>query len=728
MRRHFLSAGAWGLALAVLAQPFAAQHADPASGYTFRSNTDLVLVNVSVRDAKGDPVRGLKPEDFTVLENGKEQKLVSFDVEDVTAAPQVATALPSAVAAVVASAPPATPAVPSGLKPVPITPADARNKRLVVIFFDFTGMQPEEVERSVSAAQKFVAGQMTPEDIVAVASFNTALKVDQDFTTDKTLLQRALARYSANAGAGYDAGSTGTTEGTPGDNNAFTPDDSDFNTFNTDRKLQALESLCDALAGVPQKKSVIYFSSGVTRNGVENQTTLRASINAAVRANVAIYSVSAVGLEAMPPGGGAQTASLRGTSAYSGQATLSQNDASFAASETLSTLATDTGGKAFLDTNDFSGVFRKVQDDTSSYYILGYHSSDRTQDGRFRRITVRTTRKGVRLDFRRGYYAPTDFAHANRTQREDQLQSELDAEMPATDISIYVAAAYFRLDDNRFFVPVSVVVPGSEIPFVASSAQEKATLDVMGQVRDAASKFPVGNVRETVKLAVDASRNLARKNVQYNTGFILAPGNYVVKFVVRENETGKVGSFEATFAVPDLRKSPSKSAGKSGGGIKMSAVVISNQLAPMGKANRESPLVRDGSEIVPNITHVFGSGQHMYLYYEVYDPQKADPQRNDPQQPVPAAGAGTDKAKAKQPKNAVRVLSSVAFLRNDVKAFETPLVEVQQTNPDRRAALFQMDVPLEKLPAGYYTCQVTTVDDSAGTFSFVRFPILIKDR
>jgi VWFA-related protein len=709
MYRHLISAVACSLAMAVLVQPFAAQQADSASGYTFRANTDLVLVNVSVRDAKGESVRGLKPEDFTVLENGKEQKVTSFDVEDVSAAPQSVTALPAPAISAVSSA---TTAAKPVAKTLPITPEEARNKRLVVIFFDFTGMEPEEVGRSVSAAQKFVATQMTPEDIVAVASFNTALKVDQDFTTEKTLLQRALAHYSANGGAGYDAGATGATEGTPGDNNAFTPDDSDFNTFNTDRKLQALESLCDALAGVPQKKSVIYFSSGVTRNGVENQTTLRASINAAVRANVAIYSVSAVGLEAMPPGGNAQTASLRGTSAYSGKATMSQNDTSFAASETLSTLATDTGGKAFLDTNDFSGVFRKVQADTSSYYILGYHSSDRTQDGRFRRITVRTTRPGMKLDFRRGYYAPTDFAHANRGQREDQLQSELDAEMPATDISIYVAAAYFRLDDNRFFVPVSVVVPGSEIPFVASSDQEKATLDVMGQVRDAASKLPVGNVRETVKLTVDANRSLAHKNVQYNSGFVLAPGNYVVKFVVRENQTGKIGTFEAPIAVPDLRKQPGKS------GVKMSAVVISNQLAPMGKASRESPLVRNGSEIVPNITHVFGAGQHMYLYYEVYDPQKAQPAAAD-------AGAGANKP---QPlKNAVRVLSSVEFLRNDVKAFETPLVEVQQASPDRHAALFQMDVPLEKLPAGYYTCQVTTVDDSAGTFRFVRFPILIKD-
>lgn len=695
----------FALALTLFAQPFAAQQSSNQSGYTFRSSSDLVLVNVTVRDKQGNPVRGLTADDFTVFEDGKQQKVASFDVEDVGAPKlELATAPPEPATSAPAAAAPAKPP-----PKAPIAPMDARNKRLVVLFFDFTGMEPGEAERSVAAAEKFITQQMTPEDVVAVVRFQTALTVDQDFTSDKALLQRALARYLGTGPAGYEAGATSDTEGAANDNNAFTADDSDFNTFNTGRKLQALESLCAALAHIPQKKSVIYFSSGVTRNGVENQTQLRATINTAVKSNVAIYSVSAVGLQALPPGGAAETASLRGTSAYSGRATEAQYDQNFAASETLSTLAGDTGGKAFLDTNDFSGVFRKVQEDVATYYVIGYRSTDRTLDGRFRRITVKTTRKDAKLDYRRGYYTATDFTHANKQQREDQLQSELDAEMPATDLSVYLAAAYFRLDNDRFFVPVSIVVPGSEIPFVKASDQDKATLDVIGQVRDADSRFPLASARETVKLAVSSGRNVARKNVQYNTGFVLAPGKYVLKFVVRENETGRLGSFEAPLTIPDLRKAPSKTA------VKMSSVVISNQLAPAAKATKENPLVREGKELVPNITHVFAAGQHLYLYYEVYDAAKSQP---------PAEAANGNGAGKKPPKDAVRVLSSVEFLRNDVKAFETPLVAVEQL--DRRAAVFRMEVPLEKLPPGYYMCQVTVVDDAAGSFNFARFPILIK--
>jgi VWFA-related protein len=717
MRKRFgTSVLVWAAMLALGTQPFAAQQSGtpPTAGapasqdqYTFRTVSDLVLVNLVVRDKQGQPVRGLKASDFTVLEDGKQQQVMSFDVEDVTSerAAELAPVAPTSSGAA-ASAP-----AKAAAAKTPSVKFDARNRRLIVLFFDFTGMEPEDLERSVASAQKFVSQQMAPGDVVAVVSFKTELRADQDFTSDKELLLKALGHYSRASGAGYEAGATG--DSGDASDTGFTPDDSDFNTFNTDRKLQALQSLSEALSSIPQRKSVIYFSSGVTRNGVENQTRLRASINAAIQSNVAIYAVSATGLVALPPGGEAQAASLRGTSAYSGAGVRQQYDQSFAATETLTTLANDTGGKAFLDTNDFSGAFRKVQEDTSAYYVIGYRSTNRDRDGRFRKITVRTALKDVKLDYRSGYYVGRDFVHAGKQEREEQLQTELDNQSPAMDVTVYVSAAFFRLDAARFFVPVSVVIPGREIPFVQGGDQDKATLDVLGQVRDPVSKLPIASVRETVKLAIEQSRNVARKNVQYNTGFLLAPGDYQVKFVVRENQTGRMGSFEASITVPNLSKTPKN---KPVPTLKMSSVVISNRLAPAAKPVRDNPLFRNGQELVPNITHVFSSDQHLYVYYEVYDPAKA--------QPAPAAEASAKNAPA--PKNPVRLLGALQLFRDEVKAFETPLLEVDSLSPERRAGVFQMDVPLEKLRPGYYICQLTIVDDAAGTFAFPRFPILIK--
>ena len=646
--KRFSKAGAvWAALLALAAQPFAAQQGAPAAQpaaaprdpYTFRTVADLVLVNVVVRDKQGQPVRGLKPADFTVLEDGKQQQIASFDVEDVSSerAEALAPAAPSAAAA------PSSASAKAPAAKAPTVKFDARDRRLIVLFFDFTGMEPEDAERSVASAEKFVQQQMAAGDVVAVVSFKTELRVDQDFTADKELLLKALRRYSRTSGAGYEAGTTGDT-GDASDT-SFTPDDSDFNTFNTDRKLQALESLSAALGQIPQRKSVIYFSSGVTRNGVENQTRLRASINAAIQSNVAIYAVSATGLVALPPGGEAQTASLRGTSVYSGAGMQQQYDQNFAATETLTTLANDTGGKAFLDTNDFSGAFRKAQEDTAAYYVIGYRSTNRARDGRFRKITVRTALQEVKLDYRSGYYAGRDFGHASKEEREEQLQTELNNESPATDVTVYVAAAFFRLEGARFFVPVSVVIPGREIPFVQGGDQDKATLDVLGQVRDPGSKLPIASVRDTVKLAIEQCQKVARKNVQYNTGFVLAPGAYQVKFVVRENQTGRMGSFEATITVPDLSKAP-----KNKPALKMSSVVISNHLAPAAKPMRENPLFRNGQELVPNITHVFSSDQHLYVYYEVYDPAKAQP---------PAAAPEENGKNVSRPKNPVHLLSAL---------------------------------------------------------------------
>ena len=238
-------------------------------------------------------------------------------------------------------------------------------------------------------------------------------------------------------------------------------DDTEYNIFNTDRRLQALRSIADKLVTIDEKKSLIYFSSGMDRTGIENQSQLRSATNAAVRANMAIYTLDIRGLQALVPGGEAQNASMRGTSPYSGKSVASAFDSNATTQETLVTLAGDTGGRAFLDSNDFGKVFTGVQQDTSLYYLLGYHSTNPARDGRFRRITVKVNRPGVKIDFRRGYYAPADFQHSTRDDRERQLDEELASDLPTTDLPVYLSAAYFRIADRKFYVPVSVVVPGS---------------------------------------------------------------------------------------------------------------------------------------------------------------------------------------------------------------------------------------------------------------------------
>jgi len=686
--------------------------------YRVHVTSELVLVNVVVRDKRGNLVRDLKKDDFTLLEDGKRQTISSFDFENVD---ELKTA--GAVEATVSGT------APDGalLRPAEKTAAlDARDRRLMLLFFDFSGMDPEQIDRSVDAAKKFVQTRMQPADLIALVSLATNMRVDLDFTDDKTKVLSALTSYTSGQGQGFDNGTTGSAEGGAETGGAFTADDTDYNTFNADRKLLALQAIMQSLGKISQKKAIIYFSNGISQNGVDNQSALRAATASAVKANVSIYPVDIRGLQAFPPGGEAQNASLHGQSAYNGAAVLSDLSSNAATQDTLSTLASDTGGKAFFDSNDFSAVFSQVQKDSSAYYVLGFTSTNALKDGRFRHLKVQLNRQDLKLDYRSGYYAGRDFEHLNRADREQQIQDELASELSQTDVAVYAGAAYFRQDDTHYYLSVSLVIPGSQIPFVQAKDKDNATIDVIGEVR-ADGKFAVGHLRDTVKLALDSTQQVRRKNVQYNTGFVLAPGNYHLKFVVRENQTGRMGSFETDVQIPDLRKTP----------LRMSSVVLSSQRVPAGakKTSGPHPLVQDQTELVPNITHVFTQDQHLYLQYEVYDAARG----KNPATPSGASGAANSATNpsaadapkapaAKAPRDSVRVFTSIEFLQGSTKVYESkPVVANEVTAPDRKAVIFQIDLPLQALKPGFYVCQVNVVDDVAGNFAFPRSPILVKE-
>jgi VWFA-related protein len=674
-----------------LAPGLAAQQAatETAQGnYVLHVHEDLVLTSVVARDAKtGEPVHDLKASDFTVFENGKKQQIASFDFESVDRAQPLSEATVSGLAASVTSA-----------KAVVVSkPEELRNHRLIVFFFDLASMQPEDLERAVAAAQDFLRKKMQAADLIALISLGNTLSVDQDFTADRDVLIRAVGAYNGTEGQGFTQGANSNSNAVS-DTNSYTADESEYNDLNTDRELFALRAVSQALAKVGERKSLLYFSGGIARDGIENQASLRAAINSAVRANLAIYSVDTRGLQAIGPLGDAAVASLGGSGGFNGGALGNNMSSNFASQEVMSTLSTDTGGKAFFDSNDFAPAFAQVQRDTSAYYAIGFHSSDPARDGRYRKLSFKINRPGIKLEFRPGYYAPADFAHSKTEDRERELDDQIASDLPATDMPVYLDALYFRLAENRFFVPVSILVPGSQIPFVKGGDKDKATLDVIGQVTDDMHR-PIGEARETVKLNLDQAQQARQKTIQYTTSFNLPPGRYRLKFVVRENQTGRMGSFEAEIALPDLKKAP----------LKMSSILLASQRQP---AKRISPLVRQGQEYVPNIGHVFRRDQHLFLLFEVYAP-------------------GREKEPAGQPKTAhapINLLTSLELIQGATKVYETPLAQAREINVEGRDAVaIELDLPLAALKPGQYLGQLNVIDDAAGSFAFPRFALLVKD-
>jgi VWFA-related protein len=680
--------------------PPAAMAQQPGAGVTtIVANVNRVLTNVVVRDKKtGALIKGLKESDFQIFEDKKPQKITTFDYQNVDEAVNLAetqtvsgttTTKKKSIADIVNNQ-------------FAAAPEELKDRRLIVMFFDLSSMQPEDVTRAVDAAKDYINNHMAPADMAAAVSLVSGLSMDQDFTNDKAALIAAVSKYDGTEGSGYALGSEGGgTDSTSDDSSSFVADDSEFNALNTDRQLYAIRTVCKSMEKVEQKKSMLYFSGGLSRQGIENQASIRAATNECVKADTAMYAVDTRGLQALNPVGNASQGSIRGTSAYSGAAMQNQLNSNFNTQETLGTLASDTGGKLFTDSNDFGPAFQQVQHDTEAYYIIGFRSTNPARDGGYRHLIINVIgHPDAKLEYRPGYYAPADFQHAKNEDRELALTEQMRSDVPATDVAVYLQALYFRLEDGKFYIPISVVVPGSQIHATTVKDKDKANIDFLGQVKNAQG-IAVGQVRQTVPLTIDANQQLEKRNIQYSTGFTLAPGKYHVKFVVRENQSGNMGSFETDIQVPDMKKTP----------LKLSSIVMSSQHTPNTAKKVVDPLVRDGQEWVPNVAHVFRQDQHLFFLYEVYSPTKDKD---------PVATAVQTKGAA------VRVLTSIEFLLGGVKVYETPMVEANAINiPERDAVGFQFDVPLAGLKPGTYVCQVNVIDDAGGSFTFPRMALRI---
>lgn len=655
---------------------------------TFRSGRDIVSVDVVVRDRSGNIVRGLTAADFEIREDGKPHEVVGFSFQEISET----TVAPIATADLLAGAEERMADAPStALEPKPMTGVDVAGRRLMVLLFDLSSMQPEDVQRAIDSANTFVSEQMNPADLVAVATISSQLDVLVDFTGDRTRVAATLNQLAYTEGTATpppDAATAATDEATAAATEVEAEETSELDVFNNDVRLRALRTIAETLAPLDQRKAIVYFSAGMQRSGQDNQVELRSAINAAVRAHVAIYPVDTRGLQAVVPGGDATRASGRGVSLFSGRGVSRQFSQLAASQDTLTSLAADTGGRAFTDSNDFGEAFARVQRDMSAYYLLGYSSTNPAKDGRFRRIQVRVKRDGLRVEARPGYFAERDFAHTSRSDRETQLQEQLFSPVSSTDLPVMVTGGFFRLAADRYYVPISVAVPGHAVP--VKSEKEEISLDVLGIVLDEQGR-PLGRMRETLKFPAGTGASLAAKQVLYHAGVTLPPGRFGVKVVVRENTNGTIGSFEAAITVPELKGAP----------LKVSSVVLSTQLQQAGRGRTANPLVRDGVGLVPSVTHVVRKDQKLYFYYEVYEPAEVD---GGPQ-----------------------LKTSLAFYRGKVKVFETPAVTRASIDaPDRKAALFQFEIPPNSLTPGLYTCQINIIDEAAAKFAFPRVAFYVR--
>ena len=675
---------------------------------TFSATAHLVIVDVTVKDKSGKVIEGLKESDFAVLEDGKPQKVSVFESQILTTEPEPPEevklsdqlALPPPPKTTIAAEAPGE--------------IQYHDKRLLVLFFDFSSMAMQDQLRAQDASLEYLAKKITKDDMVAVLLYTSQVQILSDFTNNRDTLTDVIkglpiGEMSELAGLADDTSDTNEDTGA-----AFVADETEFNIFNTDQKLAAIENASRMLSSLPEKKALIYFSGGVNKTGIDNQAQLEASVNAAVKANVAIFPIDARGLMADPPGGAASKAASRGTGVYNGSVYNAQRAQVNDSQETLATLAADTGGKAFFDSNDLALGISRVQDEMRSYYILGYYTTNGAEDGKYRRITVKLTNgMNAKLEHRPGYYASKIWTKMGGQDKEQQLKEALSAGDPITDLPLAMQVDYFRVGPTSYFVPVSVKVPASVVAMAVKGGANLTQLDFVGQIQDE-TKAVVGNVRDYIKVKLDPDNasKIARKSFQYDAGFTLEPGRYHMKFLVRENVSGKMGTFETKFTVPDLSADTS--------GLKLSTVIWSSQREPMkaavGAAEKvtkkeatANPLIIHGDggdeKLLPNITRVFRRSQNLYVTFDVYDAR-----------PDPAD------TKARRVK-----VSMSLFNQTGAKAFEIgPLDATQLVSTRPETVPVSFTIPLKDLAPGRYTSQINVVDEVGRKFAFPRSPLVIS--
>jgi hypothetical protein len=356
-----------------------------------------------------------------------------------------------------------------------------------------------------------------------------------------------------------------------------------------------------------------------------------------------------------------------------------------------------------FDNNDLAlGIVQAAQAVTG-YYMLGYYTTNTATDGRYRRVKV-TLASGLsgELSYRPGYYAAKDFSKFNATDKERQLEEALRLEDPITDIPMAMEVNYFQVSRAEYFVPVSVRMPGSELTRLGPTGDSRALIDMIGEIKDEYG-VTVRNAKDKLEFKLDASKasELARRPIQYETGFTLLPGTYVIKMLARDARTGRIGTFQRPFTIPNLEREHLR--------LPISTVVLTSQRVSASSAlftvkqkissDVANPLVFEGQKLIPSVTRTFSLRRPLFVFLQAYERDAAT------MRPL---------------------VAYVTFYRDGAQVFETEPVGVAGGwDPKSRTVPVRFTVPLSGLEPGSYDCQVSVLDPDGARAAFWRSPIVL---
>jgi hypothetical protein len=377
--------------------------------------------------------------------------------------------------------------------------------------------------------------------------------------------------------------------------------------------------------------------------------------------------------------------------------------------DTLWTLSADTGGKALLDVNDLSLGIIQAQKAMTSYYVLGYYTTNAALDGKLRKIKITLNGElAADLDYRNGYYAGKEFKKFSTADKERQLEDALALGDPITELTIAMEVNFFQINKAEYFIPIALKIAGSELVLAKKGGAEHTLIDFLGEIRGGG---PVANIRDKIdiKLSDATATELAKSPITYDTGFTVLPGNYKIKFLARDAETGRIGTYEASVVIPNLNPKPDVLDDK----VAISSVVLSSQRVQLQDAlfnatkdkqtsqtqQSVNPLVQDNQKLLPSVNRVFSKTKDMYVYLQAYQQGTETPQP---------------------------LVAFVTFYRGAEKAFETqPVVVTERLSNKLNTMPIKFSFPLDKLATGEYNCQITVLNPNSKKAAFWQAPVML---
>jgi VWFA-related protein len=578
---------------------------------TFRAEINYVEVDARVLDRDGKFVSGLKPEDFQVFEDGKPQKIAAFSMVNIP--------LERAERPLFAAKP---------IERDVRTNLEGADGRIYVIVLDDLHTAPLRSQRIKAAAKLFIERYVGANDLAAVVHTSGRADAGQEFTTSQTRLLRAVDKFMGRKLTSSTRNMIEDVQrraGTPLSGEPATDMDDKERGYQARNTLESIRNLSNYLGNIRgRRKAVVMFGEGIDYNInelfndqiTEAQTVIDATrdmLAAATRANVAIYAVD-------PRGLGAEFDSLAEIQSFPDDTSLGLGMSSIfnevrLSQDSLRVMGEETGGFAVVNKNDFRDAFQRIVDDNSSYYVMGYYSSNDKRDGRFRKLEVKVPGKpGYVVRARKGYVAPRGKAPQPAVAAKDgsspELRDALESPLPLTGLPMAITAAVFKGPAPKGAVVISTFINGSTLPLAEAGGMMKNDLEVLAIATDDKGKtFATGRNTVNLNMKPDTAKRMAATGFRVITSLDLAPGRYNLRVAAREANSKKSGSVNFDLEVPDFLKEP----------LTMSDIALTSALSGVAPTVRpKDPL----EKLLPGpLTSYreFMTTDEIALFTEIYD-------------------------------------------------------------------------------------------------------------